>query len=70
MNDILEAIDEDIHDETNVFEDLMFDSIGIIELIVHIEECFHIEFDDDIMISTFSSVKNIIDYVDNKLLDK
>jgi len=38
---------EDINDETELVRDYNYDSIGIIQLIVELEEIFQIEIDDD-----------------------
>lgn len=47
-------------DELNLIEDLMFDSISFLELIVEIENEFGIEFDEeDIDIDSFSNYGNL-----------
>lgn len=50
----------EFRDELNLIEDLMFDSISLLELIVEIEDEFGIEFDEeDIDIDIFSNYGNL-----------
>ena len=37
----------DIKDETSLVDDLLFDSVSIIQLLIEIEEEFNIEFNED-----------------------
>lgn len=45
----------------NIFEDLGYDSIQFVELIISIEKAFMIEIDDDMLdMSLFSTVQDIV----------
>ena len=57
MGDIDEVAD------INIFEDLGFDSIQFVELIVKIENEFNIEFDDDVFIMENFTISNIVNIV-------
>lgn len=50
--------------EINIFDDLGYDSIRFIELIVDIENKFQIELDDELLImNNFSTISKIIDNI-------
>lgn len=50
--------------EINIFDDLGFDSIRFIELIVGIENKFQVEIDDDLLtMANFSTIARIIENV-------
>ena len=57
------VLEEDIKPNTNLVDDLGFESVSLVELIITIEESFDIEFDDNAMISVFDSVENLAEYV-------
>ena len=46
-----EVKEKEITDDTRLIDDLMFDSVAIIRLIVDIENTFEIEFDDTDLLS-------------------
>ena len=53
-----------IEDNTKLFEDLGFNSISIVNLIVLVEETFSISFSDqDNLIEIFDSIGSIVSYV-------
>lgn len=58
-------------DEMSLIDDLFFDSISIIELIVEIEEEFNISIDyDDLNFERFNDVVNIEELILSYLRDK
>ena len=58
---------EDIHDETKLVEDLGFDSICFVNMIIAIEEVYNFSFDDDyINIKKLKTVKDIAEYISFK----
>jgi acyl carrier protein len=55
-------------DETSFLEEGIVDSTGMLELIMFLEESFHISVEDDELIpENLDSVKNIACYLDRKL---
>jgi acyl carrier protein len=59
------VLEEDIIDTTLLIEDLEFDSINIISLIVDIEECFNVEFDDaNLLITNINQFDKLVNYVE------
>lgn len=68
FNSADKMIDTVINDEEileiNIFDDLGFDSIRFIELIVGIENKFQVEIDDDLLtMANFSTIARIIENV-------
>ena len=61
---------EEITETANLIDDLLFDSISLIELIVLVEDQYNIEFEDDIMVSTFETVKDLALYVEGLIKGK
>ena len=56
--------EEDINDNTDLINEMGFDSVSIIRLIVDIEHTFDIEIDDEYlvvdMVSTFGALKKCV----------
>ncbi len=53
-------------EDINIFDDLAFDSLQFIQLIVRIEDAFGIEIDDNtLLFENFSTLSTIIDTVSN-----
>lgn len=59
--------DVDVVDQTDILEDLGFDSINIMQLVVEVEEHFGIEFDDTLEYDEIANVGKLIKYVEKKL---
>lgn len=57
-----------INDSTRMINDLNFDSLMFVELVVAIEESFHFVFDDDYLKSNkIDKVKDLVQYVEEKV---
>lgn len=56
----------DIVPETNMVNDLGADSLDLVEVVLNIEKEFSINIPDEIM-DTFTTVADIINYLDTKL---
>ena len=62
---------EILNDTTNLIEDLNFDSISIMALIVDIECEFDLEFEDEVLlINNISSYLWIVKYITERILQK
>ena len=48
---LLLDFNDGVTDQTNLFESGLIDSFGFIELVAFIEDRFHVELDDDVLIS-------------------
>ena len=58
---------DEISDETTLADDLSIDSLGFIQMILVLESTFNIKFDNEyINMDKLSSVKDVIDYVEEK----
>jgi acyl carrier protein len=55
-----------VTEDTNIMQDLGFTSIGMLYIAIAIEEVFGIRF-DNVGISDFVTVRNIVDYIEGKL---
>ena len=56
-------------DETSFLEEGIVDSTGMLELIMFLEESFHISVEDDELIpENLDSIQNIARYLDQKLI--
>lgn len=60
-NDVLENCTED----SNLVTDLGLNSIGILYLVIAIEEFFAIQF-DDVSFSDFQTVSDVVSYIEQK----
>lgn len=57
-----------IDENTSLYDECGLDSVGVIDLVVCIEEQFNFEFNDtDLELSNFKTVSNIADLVKTKL---
>ena len=65
---IIEATFTDkINDETLLFEEGLFDSMGLLFLIDFIRDEFHVETkDDELLVDNFESINRIISFVSKK----
>lgn len=60
-----------INTQTQLVQDLAFESIKLLELVVYLEEEFGIEFDDDrLTMENFETIGLIVKTVENLLQDK
>ena len=59
--------DIEITEETDVIDDLHFDSISLMYLILEIENRFEIEFDDDLSYENISTISKLESYVKSKI---
>lgn len=67
IDNIGDEFREKINLDSNLLE-LNIDSIMFIKIIVSIEEAFHFEFDDEMLLfSAFPKVKSIVKYVESKI---
>ena len=58
-------------DDINIFDDLTYDSIKFIQLVIDLEEIFNIEVADDMLLmENFSTIKQIKDLIINLTGDK
>lgn len=57
-------------DTTQLVEEGIIDSSGLLEVITFIEETYEFEVSDDDMATSFFSVKSIVDYVVTRLKTK
>lgn len=58
--------DGEITRATNLTEDLDFDSITLMQLIIEIEETFNIRFEDDVEFDSINNVGKLIDIARSK----
>ncbi|WP_373265141.1 non-ribosomal peptide synthetase [Hungatella hathewayi] len=67
---IVSNLNKEVTKEISLEEDIIklgFDSISFINVVVAIENEFSLEFEDDkLLISSFSSIKSILEYVENR----
>jgi len=60
----------DIGPRTRLFEDLAFDSTGVLELLIELETSLGIEFDAETLEPTdFETVDSLVNYVSKQLQD-
>ncbi len=66
---IIEAtFTDEINDDTLLFEEGLFDSMGLLYLIDFIRDNFHIDIkDNELLLENFASVKSIVVFVNRKL---
>ena len=57
---------ESTTEDTRLVEDLGLNSVGMLYLVIVLEESFQIKF-EDVGTSTFSTIKNVIDYIEEKM---
>ena len=57
----------DIKNEHLLVEDLLFDSIGFVAMIVMLEDVYSISFDDEyISMTKLQTVQDVVDYISSK----
>ena len=73
LKDVMVSITEDepekfenASEETRLVEDLGLNSVGMIYLVLILEESFQIKF-DDVGSATFNTVGKVVDYIEGKL---
>lgn len=59
---------EEITDNTSLVEDLGFDSVTIMQLVIEIEEKFNIRFDEDTDFKNLNYVNELIEIVKRKII--
>lgn len=64
----LVARQEMINEKTNLLKDFSIDSVKIVNLLVELENTFHIDIDsEDISFETLTDIPKMIDFVDSAL---
>ena len=58
--------DDEVSSDSTLSDDLGSDSLDLVELILALEEEFQMEIDDE-DVKKFKTVKNIVDFISNKL---
>lgn len=69
LKDVFELVNEtagDFTEQSRLIEDIGLSSVGILYLVVAIEEFFNIRF-DDVGFGDFTTVSDVIDYIEGKL---
>ena len=56
-----------IENDTDIINDLGFDSISIIQLILEIESEFNIKFDDSLKYEDIATLNDLEDYINTKI---
>lgn len=65
---VAEINHKNFHDDISLIEDLHYDSLNFIELVLELENTFAIEIDDDeLMIETFDTPRKIISLIESKV---
>lgn len=58
---------EDLKDEHSLVDDLGYDSVSFVSMVVAIEGSYDFEFDDDYLaITALQTVKDVADYINKK----
>jgi len=61
----------ELNDNTLIFEEGLFDSMGFMALISYIDEEFGVQpGDDELVVENFESINAIVNYLSEKLSDK
>ena len=58
---------EEIHDGTSLIDDLLFDSITLVQLIVELEEVFNVSLDDIEDFTSLETYKKLSLFIDEKV---
>ena len=66
MGDAADSILENCTEKSDLITDLGLNSVGILYVVIAIEEFFSIQF-DDVGFNDFKTVGNVIDYIENKV---
>lgn len=70
--DILESANDkpvefkDYTEDSKIMTDFGLSSVGMLYMVIAIEETFSIEF-DDVDVNTFVTLKDVVDYIERKL---
>jgi acyl carrier protein len=60
------AVLQNVGEQSHLVNDLGLNSVGVLYLVIAIEEYFNIRF-DDVGFGDFSTVGDVVDYVESKL---
>ena len=69
INMVLPALDvteTEITEDSNLVNDIGLSSVGILYVVIAIEEFFGIRF-DDVGFADFETIKDVIDYIEKKI---
>ena len=55
---------EEIQDYTSIIEDLKFDSLELVNLVVKLEETFHVIFDENVILDTISTFQSLCNFIE------
>jgi acyl carrier protein len=62
----LEISEETMNESANLADDLGLSSVGVLYIVIGIEEMFGIRF-DDVGFSDFETLRDVIDYIEKKV---
>jgi acyl carrier protein len=62
----LELTDDTLNENANLAADLGLSSVGVLYVVIGIEEMFGIRF-DDVGFSDFDTLRDVIDYIEKKV---
>jgi acyl carrier protein len=62
----LNVSETEITEESNLVNDIGLSSVGILYVVIGIEEFFGIRF-DDVGFADFETIKDVIDYIEKKI---
>ena len=62
----LDVAETEITEDSNLVNDIGLSSVGILYVVIAIEEFFGIRF-DDVGFADFETIKDVIDYIENKI---
>lgn len=66
-NSKLEITPEQLRDEQTLLEDLEYDSVGFVSMVIAIEEAYDFSFDDEyIRYDALKTVKDVAEYIEKK----
>lgn len=61
----------DIKEDSSLVDDLAFDSISFVSMIIMIEDVYSFEFDEEyISLEKLKTVKNVAEYIELKMCEK
>ena len=61
-----EKKEQEISEDANLTTDLGINSVGMLYMVIAIEEYFNLRF-DDVAFGDFTTVKDVIDYIEKKV---
>jgi acyl carrier protein len=62
----LDMTEETMNESANLADDLGLSSVGVLYIVIGIEEMFGIRF-DDVGFSDFETLRDVIDYIEKKV---